>query len=1727
MRLFKTLSSLAILTMLAFSALGAIIETTPLIVSNGTKTVAISTNGTILLNNVDIKQVMTNTTLVPLSSTNLGTEGISLIGAQGGYNLKQFLHDTAVRGITRDKSVWTYSISPASNLVVSWTTGDMYDPEYGYYHLIAGSNTLVNNSLNIAYFDAASAPTIMKWTSGSRPESPSIVVVASFTVEFGMIIQGNVESATTENILETEDASFALFPSLIANGCNVFASGTGLTNIQASSGIEYYEQSRKVVHPSFNLASSGSLLYVFGHQNTNWTYFTTNQFPIGLWDNGTNMVSMKSTNWYRGSFLLPPMSNQLYYVLPNAAYTDSLVAAVANDSALPPGMSTYIPLVTSYTYAGSDTVLRTESSYWIDRRMNPDNLRKTSSSAVLASLGGGGTTPTLNQVLSAGNGTGGILPDGMGDPTANDQAANKHYVDSKINNINSGKAYVDPAGNDTTAILDSSILTFKTIQAAINASLVVANDTNRYTIVLSGGTYNEDVLMKNYIGIKGQNIQDTIIKGSITYPPTYTDRVGSEISLLTISSTNKPALVLNSGSDNAYSGVRSCYLTTSYDNPNITNKTVILIQRGISKIYGTTYNELFINTTNGIQCHVAIFEHSTDLANQGLSEFTSFNSSSYINCLDTNDVVSMAYTHDNTDAGCINQLMNGSLNIHLEDSAYHNNRIELVCHERAQGRTLSMGNASRLYMNPTNDCNLLIANAKNGLADNVAIVRNNHIRIVSGSSSNIWYGGSTGTNDNIRIYDTEIIQNNAFNYYPKRYAAEGSLGGYYLNTPHQNGDHIFGGYLDLSAVNSFTETVPESGHLKLYVDSTSGFERPYFTDSKGNKVRIGRDSVWTVYNAEATTLNQGELVYLVPGLSGTTQYAKRARGTNVNTCAFAFVVAVGGIPAGERGLVNRLGRIESGIDTSYCSQNDKMYLSATTAGAFTNVSPTGNNIAQFVGWCQVASTNGSINIQIEPPDTLGNLTPSKYTTYNNPVFSGSLFAITNSGVANFSVDNVPVGTTNTYILPVSGGLLATYTDVQTVPVSVSVGEPSGVRIGRVVYQSGVVNGRPQVMYSDRRDTSKLPVIGITMSAGNFGDIIQVINFGPLNGIDTSQFVTNDLIYLGTNGFLSTQSAISTDAIVLLGTCMNPSVNGSMLVNMRSYILDGAFNGSMRYTVKNASLSNNASAQIQAVNNNGYRIGIGVVGTNSLVEANRGFIYHSGYGSFTYNNAGKQRFLWTIDMQDLHDDRNYNNWPMMALVPQNSIYSNSFLGIGTTNPLAMLHVMGSGIFTNQMTAYQSFRTKVNGYSPSELITYDDTTNIVTISSNALYVANTNLSQRIVNETNRAIQAEAGLQSQIDSSTNRILNIENQTSTWNTAAINATNAWVNRVSGLEGRTSVWNTSSTVSIDATNRILSIENRTSTWNTASINATNAQAIANIALTNLNATIISSTNGLWISTTNLVTGTSNALRSAISANTNTLEQVLLTGSQSSQNIFLTNATSVVAIGSTSQTSAKLYVKGNNGSLTNSPLVIIEGSVGRNTDFFQINGNSGSITNFRVAKDGSWYQDGTIVLSNKLLYSGGNLVLTNVTGTGSSSIRFKANIGNANITYPTGPTIVPYTNIVLAASGGSIYSNGTNVCQWWPKATSGIVKFFGSWDAATANGVSYIFQIYKNGVLYATVIRLPGNNWSLGQMGWTWTFIDTATPSVNDYWQIYNTFSTQEASITAGTNNWIYGEVTP
>ena len=253
--------------------------------------------------------------------------------------------------------------------------------------------------------------------------SSSSIFLGDFSVSFGKIYNVNNFVAVGNMLLQLADSQAALTPSVFQTGGNAYPTGTNLNYISLNAGVEFKDVINRIVHNHIDFTNTGTM-YVYGHTGGSWSTTTTNLLPIGIYDDTTNMVPVAVSNWYRGVFVAPYTSSNLNWIVPENVYTTLVDAINGSDPVPPPGFSPYVPIVTAYIYQGGDTSLRTGSQYWVDRRRG---IAGTSNSG----SGGGGavSTPTLQQVLVAGAGTGGILPTGMGNPTTSDQAANKGYVD--------------------------------------------------------------------------------------------------------------------------------------------------------------------------------------------------------------------------------------------------------------------------------------------------------------------------------------------------------------------------------------------------------------------------------------------------------------------------------------------------------------------------------------------------------------------------------------------------------------------------------------------------------------------------------------------------------------------------------------------------------------------------------------------------------------------------------------------------------------------------------------------------------------------------------------------------------------------------------------------------------------------------------------------------------------------------------------------------------------------------------------------------------------------------------------------------------------------------------------------------------------------------------------------------------------------------------------------------
>lgn len=148
----------------------------------------------------------------------------------------------------------------------------------------------------------------------------------------------------------------------------------------------------------------------------------------------------------------------------------------------------------------------------------------------------------------------------------------------------------------------------------------------------------------------------------------------------------------------------------------------------------------------------------------------------------------------------------------------------------------------------------------------------------------------------------------------------------------------------IGAIDWDTNSTQSTAEARLY---WNGNESLNLGLGGGNvTISIGQEVINYVTNAEATTLNVGEVVYLF-GASGDRPSVKRASNTSDATSAKTFGIVAEAITAGGAGFVVKQG-ICAKINTLAYNPGDILWLSSTP-GQFTTTKPVAPNHLVFVG----------------------------------------------------------------------------------------------------------------------------------------------------------------------------------------------------------------------------------------------------------------------------------------------------------------------------------------------------------------------------------------------------------------------------------------------------------------------------------------------------------------------------------------------------------------------------------------------------------------------------------------------------------------------------------------------------------------------------------------------------------------------------------------------------------
>lgn len=151
--------------------------------------------------------------------------------------------------------------------------------------------------------------------------------------------------------------------------------------------------------------------------------------------------------------------------------------------------------------------------------------------------------------------------------------------------------------------------------------------------------------------------------------------------------------------------------------------------------------------------------------------------------------------------------------------------------------------------------------------------------------------------------------------------------------------------LDLESIDFATVPTAPSAVYRLNADDSEGSLN---LGLKGGNVDIslGAEVIIMSYNAEATTLNKGEVVYLF-GAQGQRPSIKRAYNTSDATSASTFGMVAENIASGGEGFVIQIGVLRN-VNTNAYNEGDILWLGATP-GTVTTTKPTAPNHGVFVG----------------------------------------------------------------------------------------------------------------------------------------------------------------------------------------------------------------------------------------------------------------------------------------------------------------------------------------------------------------------------------------------------------------------------------------------------------------------------------------------------------------------------------------------------------------------------------------------------------------------------------------------------------------------------------------------------------------------------------------------------------------------------------------------------------
>lgn len=217
-----------------------------------------------------------------------------------------------------------------------------------------------------------------------------------------------------------------------------------------------------------------------------------------------------------------------------------------------------------------------------------------------------------------------------------------------------------------------------------------------------------------------------------------------------------------------------------------------------------------------------------------------------------------------------------------------------------------------------------------------------------------------------------------------------------------NQDVTSTGTPSFNTLNLATGVSPSYGEGLVWYDNINK-TIAWYDDITGTSMQGGQENILRAKNDEAFQINNGDLVYINDN-DGTNKLVKLARADMAATSVGTIAMATHDIAIGAIGKFTRLGTVND-LDTQTPGfiAGETLYLSATTAGAATNVAPTSPNFRVVIGTCAKSHlTTGQIEIQINAGSNTGDV----IKIFNGDILEHHLIEVTSNGtIVTLTLDN--------------------------------------------------------------------------------------------------------------------------------------------------------------------------------------------------------------------------------------------------------------------------------------------------------------------------------------------------------------------------------------------------------------------------------------------------------------------------------------------------------------------------------------------------------------------------------------------------------------------------------------------------------------------------------------------------------------------------------------------------